>query len=142
MSLKFLFVLLILISVANAADIKIYEGNGYSTSGSLNYEFNGELGRAWVVFTIPTSDPESMNEKVRIKVPGMSYSRTSIIMSHEGQEAECATVEERGRFRITRRSVILPTGRCKFSKKIIKIPFDDGFKVRYQERLHIFLSFE
>jgi len=100
-----------------------------SSSLSLAFEANEDMGRAWVEISI-TRDPEFSADEERVKIEGLSYdANTSMItLLHEGQLVDCALVKIKGRGVFQYRHV-KPTGRCQFQEKVINYTYDNGFEI-------------
>lgn len=103
--------------------------NAYYTM-SAKFDFNPELGRAWVEFTGSFSDPDAMSEIYRIKVTGLSFDKENaqIVYTDGNETVVCANVRVGGSiFKPTR---IYPTNSCRFSHEIETKMVDDGYEIK------------
>lgn len=128
---------------AMAGEIKLYDRPTWEITnvGSVKktFEFNKELGRAWINLTfVPDYSEDSVDTDVRVKVAGLSYNDATkeIILDAEGAQVVCATVKKN--FLGTQ---VKATGNCKFVEKYYKTQVDDGFEIKTVEKLKILLTF-
>lgn len=139
---KFLMVILLTISSlqAIATEINLHTTNAYDydyySFSSGEYDINKDLGRAWVVLKYSGSDPEAMGQEVRVKIPGMSFDKTTkeVIIETEQGRIVCA-VEKK----FLRMKSLRATKECSFKEKIFTVNYDDGFEIKkIQKRTIVF----
>lgn len=141
--MKFLFIVLSLLSTAFASEIPVVEMSERDLRNvSAVFEVNKDLGRAWV--TVKITEPRRRDEPRRQEthrtlVEGLAFdaARGVITLDHEGQLIECATAVERGRF-IFRHTKITNTN-CSFRSQIVTKEYDTGFEIIKKKRLQVFL---
>lgn len=136
--------LLLLVTNVFAAEIKVFDLPDTNRSQAYTqFNVNHDLNRAWVEFivkeTFSNIDRGQRGEFYREQVPGLSFdsSRGVITLDHEGQLIDCATVVRRGRF-IFRHNKVTNTN-CHFDTKRVKVEVDNGYEVRKERRLQVFL---
>ena len=138
-----------LVSIANAAEVKVFDAPvsfGQNTV-SASFAVNKDLGRAWVnvitgsstTMTDPDRDDSS---SYRMKVKGLSYDKaaSAIVLDVDGQIVECAAVSSWGRS-IFRRDVIKSTG-CKLVTKIVRVNYDNGYEIEKRRHAQVFIVTE
>ena len=141
--MRLLFIVLSLLSTAFASEIPVLEMNERDLRNvSTVFEVNRDLGRAWV--TVKITEPRRRDEPRRMEthrtlVEGLAFDteRGVITLDHGGQQIECATAIERGRF-IFRHTRITNTN-CSFRSQIVTKEIDTGFEIIRKKRLQVFL---
>jgi hypothetical protein len=132
---------LMLSAVAQAVEIKILDIPEWPGSTvNSKFEFNKELGRAWVEIEVSRgSGEDSSSDFYRTKVEGLFFDilTSSVVIEHQGLLIECAQVSMRGRsiFRIER----IKNTNCEFTSKVVTVLVDDGFEIKKRYRLQVFL---
>jgi hypothetical protein len=141
---SFLMILaLIFSSSVFCAEIKIYEAEAWRHDTAFGeFEFNAELGRAWVGLTMNDRYSNAENnstEYVRVNVPGLSFDSTlnAAVLDINGQIIECAIVKQRGV--LVFRHKYLKNTNCNFTSRVVKKMVDDGFEIKKVEFLQVFL---
>lgn len=143
---KFIFLFTLFAFSAAAAEIKVLDvfPIGFSTSGtSQKFEVNKDLGRAWVSISLPSSDPEAMDNEYRVKVPGLSFNaaNSTVELVVEGKIVECADVYETGRWAFRQTKVKL-NGNCRFEHRYETVSVDDGFEIKEHQKFRVYLITE
>lgn len=140
---------LLFFSAAHAREILVFDLAPSTFEGPVSYSHgvyphfnvNQEMERAWVeaVVVDKPSYSQSPRNHYRAKIEGLSYDANTkkVILHSEGQMVECATVRTTRVFHETR---VTPTGKCWFSHRYIKVPYDDGYNTGHNLRLQIFLT--
>jgi hypothetical protein len=110
----------------------------YSAFDEYEPEFmvNKDLGRAWVnIVSWDDSDYDADSYDHFVKVEGLRLEGSDIVYN----DTTCATVTTRG-WRIFSHEVIKMTDKCRFTKKKVKVDYDDGFYVRKRTKMRVFLE--
>jgi hypothetical protein len=135
-------------ALAQAGEIRVASISQYelwgSASVSQKFEFNPELGRAWVLITLSSNDPDGgVSDDQRVKIPGLSFDTTtnSIMLDFEGKLTKCAEYKTVGRS-IFRRKELVMSPECKFEGRWRNITYDDGFEMKKTKRYEVFLIVE
>jgi hypothetical protein len=135
-----LVIALTLASVAQAAEMKLLDIASSSFHGDAQARFNVnlQLGRAWVETTV-TDHSFEQEDVYRSQVAGLSFDQelNAIVLEREGQLIECAEVTMRGRS-VLRHTRIRPTN-CSLESRFVTVMVDDGFTIKKQRRLQVFL---
>jgi hypothetical protein len=127
---------------AFAADVFIFEMRapmfGPATPTSQEFKLNRDLERAWVELSV-TEVTEAAPDIYRVKVPGLFFDAASsaIVLTHEGQNIECAKVKHRKFFND---DVIKPTGRCELDSRLVTKKIDNGFEIVTVTILQFFIG--
>jgi hypothetical protein len=134
-------VVLLTATVSEAASIKIYEDKPDGDHISASFAVNKDLGRAWVeVREVTYGDENSHDITTKVKVPGLSYDPelSAIVFEDEGRVVECANVVTSGRsiFRMTK----IKNTNCSFSVEKLMMDIDDGFYIKRQLRVQVYLN--
>lgn len=130
------------IATAHAAEIKVAEFSQYQLSGmnhlSQEFQFNSELGRAWINFTVSNFDPDSMPDEYRVKVAGLYFDKTeeAVKLDFEGQTYVCAQLK---RGRVFRTPWLKETNACKFEQRTRIVTYDDGYEIKKTEKVDVFI---
>jgi hypothetical protein len=132
---------LVLSLSSQAKSVKIYEDRKDGDHASAQFQVNKELGRAWVLLTETTYGEEGSGDSTtRIKVPGLSFDaeRSMIVFENEGQIIDCAEVYNSGRsiFRMTK----IRDLNCSLTTQVARVSVDDGFEIKKQVILLVFLN--
>jgi hypothetical protein len=108
-----------------------------SSSATVEFKVNPELGRAWVELT--TYQGEESNN-LRVKVSGLTYEQLTetISIDHLGKITVCAEFKVVGRF-IFKHKLLKLTSACEFQQRWREVSYDDGFEIKKTRRLDIFL---
>lgn len=119
-----------------AGEIRVTSFSQYdlwgSASVSQKFEFNPELGRAWVLVSISSSDSEGgASGYERIKISGLTFdaATNSVMLDFEGKLTKCAEYKTVGRS-IFRRKELVMTSECKFEDRWRDVVYDDGFEIK------------
>lgn len=132
----FLVLFLFVSSLAHAVELKVTETpvDFFRPNAKSTFAVNKELGRAWVeveMFDRAHGNRETASYTLKVKVEGLVYDEASstVVLTHDGQVFECATVS--GRWYGT---VIRPSG-CELRIRQVKIIQDDGYQT-YKRDFH------
>jgi hypothetical protein len=110
----------------------------------VSYRINEELGRAWLEVNLSDSGSENTSYRTeRVKLEGLRYDAGSqqIVLEQNGELVVCADVRELPR-RVFNRVGIYPTGRCTFSSRRVRLPYDNGFEIRTRRHLQVFMTIQ
>ncbi len=132
-------------SIAAADSVKIFEVRNHGVPKhdvSTSFKVNSELGRAWVEVTLAdTRFEDTSYDHHRVKVAGLSMNaeNTAIVLEQDGALVDCATVTPK-RGLLGRTLIIKPTGRCTFETKIAQVEVDNGFEIRKQRMIQVYMN--
>lgn len=129
-------------TAATAASVKVLELPVWDTKVVAGeFGWNQELNRVWVEIEVAdTFTSEGYTpDYYRAKVEGLEFNTTSqtAVLTVDGQAFECAAVKRRG-ILVFRHNYLKTTG-CKFESKYVTVLVDDGFEIKKQKKLQVFL---
>lgn len=127
---------------ANAVSVKVFEMDVWDSKVVAGeFGWNEELGRVWVEIEVAdTFSGEGYTpDYYRTKVEGLEFNTTSqtAVLTVDGQAFECAAVKRRGVL-VFRHNYLKATG-CKFESKYVTVLVDDGYEIKKQKKLQVFL---
>ena len=133
---------LVVSGFASAASVKVFEMDVWDTKAVAGeFGWNEELNRVWVEIEVAdTFSGEGYSpDFYRTKVEGLEFDATSktAVLTVDGQAFECAKVKRTG-VSVFRSNILKATG-CKFESKYITVLVDDGFEIKKQKKLQVFL---
>lgn len=129
-------------TLASAASVKVFELDVWDTKMVAGeFGWNEELGRVWVEIEVAdTFSGEGYTpDYYRTKVEGLEFNTTTqtAVLTVDGQAFECAAVKRRG-ILVFRHNYLKQTG-CKFESKYETVLVDDGYEIKKQKKLQVFL---
>jgi len=142
MKMLILAMSLAITTIASAASVKVFEMNVWDSKVVTGeFGWNEELNRVWVEIEVAdTFSGEGYTpDYYRTKVEGLEFNTTTqtAVLTVDGQAFECAAVKRRGVL-VFRHNYLKTTG-CKFESKYVTVLVDDGFEVKKQKKLQVFL---
>lgn len=107
---------------------------------TMSWETNRPLGRAWLSVRVDTSDGDSDlgDNSYEQKIEGLRYDEASkrIVLDRDGKITECARFDNGSFFRTAR----WVSTNCRLSYKLMKRPFDDGFRINKYDVVVVYLT--
>lgn len=144
---KFIAIIALMISVAASAESVLIYDETISRDEevySIDFEVNKDMNRAWVnVVTSTWRGDSSDYSDNRRKVEGLSYDPelNGVVYDLNGEQVVCGTFYN-ARWVIDRGMSFRKTGRCTFTKKLVKEVVDNGFETYKVSKLHVYLNVE
>lgn len=126
-----------------ADEIVVYHGSALSSDHGYflegNFDFDKELGRAWVVLDFSTTYPNDNGSQLRVNVPNMIFDQTTkeVVIENEAGSVVCA-YEKRSILRVKN---LKKTNFCKFKESFSTVIVNDGYNGRKVQNHTITLSY-
>ncbi len=134
---------LVVSGFASAAEVKVFEMDVWDNKVVAGeFGWNEELNRVWAEIEVAdTFSGEGYTpDYYRTKVEGLEFDVTSkaAVLTVDGQAFECAKVKRTGIW-VFRGNILKKTG-CDFVSRYTTVLIDDGFEIKKQKKLQVFLE--